>query len=118
MLLVQAAAVPSSKFHPRQVPQADLVPNVHWQLPELQACPGPHETQELPVPQELLVLSQTHWRLVQVLPVPHSLAEQQAVLAMQVPLQSFGVVPEQPHALLVQVLPPVHSLEEQQAELA
>jgi len=118
LILVQAAAVPSSKLHPRQVPQADLVPNVHWQLPELQACPGPHETHELPVPHELLLLSQTHWRLVQVLPVPHSLEEQQAVLAMQVPLQSFGVVPEQLHALLVHVLPPVHSLEEQQAELA
>ena len=40
------------------------------------------------------------------------------MLAMQVPLQSFGVVPEQEHALLVHVLPPVHSLEEQQAVLA
>jgi len=55
---------------------------------------------------------------VQVLPPVHSLEEQQAVLAMQVPLQSFGVVPEQVHALLVQVLPPVHSLEVQQAVLA
>ena len=117
-VLVQAAAVPSLKFHPRQLPQAALTPKVHWQLPDLQACPGPHETQLLPVPQELLLLSQTHWRLVQVFPVPHSLAVQQAVLAMQVPLQSFGVVPEQEHALLVHVLPPVHSLEEQQAELA
>ena len=51
----------------------------------------------------------------QVIPVPlQSLLVQQAVLAIQVPLQSF-VLPAQPHWWLevLQVFPPVHSLSPQ-----
>jgi hypothetical protein len=113
-LVQPLAATPSheSKFHSTHL----LHPNApeehtHWLEPVSQVRPVDVQfVQLVPVPQEVGLLSHTHWRLaLHVVPVPQSRLLQHDELAMQKLPHSFGVEPEQTHLWFVasQALPTV-----------